>query len=128
MNYLLDTHAFLWWDTLDPQLSSIALQVLQNSANTIYVSMASLWEMQIKLQLGKLIFSVSLQEKIKLQMDNNGLRLLPIIPDHVYALQALPNLHRDPFDRMLIAQAVHENMTLISSDSQIAQYPIPILW
>jgi len=95
---------------------------------TLFLSYASIWELQIKLQLGKLTARRPLSQIIQEQTTLNGLRLLPILPDHIYALQSLPNLHGDPFDRMLIAQAMHENMTLISSDSQIAQYPIPILW
>ncbi len=128
MNCLLDTHAFLWWDGERSRLSSRVLVISATPNTTLFLSYASIWELQIKLQLGKLTARRPLSQIIQEQTTLNGLRLLPILPDHIYALQSLPNLHGDPFDRMLIAQAMHENMTLISSDSQIAQYPIPILW
>jgi PIN domain nuclease of toxin-antitoxin system len=90
--------------------------------------MASIWEIQIKVQLGKLKLSRPLQEVIQQQQQQNRLHLLPITLPHVLAVGSLPMHHRDPFDRMLIAQAQVENMTLISHDPVMSQYPITVIW
>jgi len=128
MNCLLDTHTFLWWDSSQTRLSKHAVELCQSSENTLFLSLASIWELQIKVLSGKLAIRLPLSVLVQEQVETNGLHLLPILPEHVYTLHKLPDLHRDPFDRMLIAQAMHERMVLISHDSLIAQYPIAVYW
>jgi PIN domain nuclease of toxin-antitoxin system len=128
MRVLLDTHTFIWWDEDHTQLSTKALAVCQDEGNTLLLSLVSVWEMQIKIQLGKLETTLSLEEKIKHQHETNDLEILPITLRHIFTLDKLPEHHRDPFDRLLIAQAIHENIPIISYDSQFAKYPIQLIW
>jgi PIN domain nuclease of toxin-antitoxin system len=125
---LFDTHTFIWWDDEHTQLSPTALAMCKDRDNTLLLSIVSIWEMQIKIQLGKLKFSVPLPEKIQHQQAANGLEILPITMQHVFSLDQLPDHHRDPFDRLLIAQSVHENIFLMSSDPLVAKYPVQIIW
>jgi PIN domain nuclease of toxin-antitoxin system len=124
MKLLFDTHAFIWWDTDPFKLSSRVLALCQDRANEVLLSVASVWEMQIKSQLGKLEFGTPLGELISRQQHMNGVRLLPVVLDHVLALQNLPAHHRDPFDRILIAQANAEKAVLVTNDLMIARYPV----
>lgn len=94
----------------------------------VFLSMASLWEIQIKNQLGKLELDLPLNELVDFQCLNNGLQILNIETAHIYQLEALPFHHKDPFDRLLLAQAQVENLQLVSADSAIAQYGIDVLW
>ena len=128
MKLLLDTHVFIWWDSEPARLSSQALALCQDRANTVLLSVASVWEMQIKLQLGKLKLSLPLAEVIESQERINNIEVLPIILAHVLALQNLPAHHKDPFDRLLIAQANAEGAVLISGDPILAKYPVKLLW
>ena len=128
MKVLLDTHAFIWWDSAPGMLSRTALELCQDPANTILLSVASAWEMQIKQQLGKLSLSLPLQTIIANQQEHNHLELLPVQFEHVLALDGLPNLHKDPFDRLLIAQANVEDATLISHDAMFSQYTVRVQW
>ncbi len=128
MNYLLDTHAFIWWDSEPEKLSTPVLEVCQNPSNQLFLSLASIWEMQIKSQLGKLSFNTALDELINEQVDNNSLLLLPVKPTHIYALSALPNKHKDPFDRLLISQAREEALILLSIDQKFEHYPVDVYW
>lgn len=125
---LFDTQAFLWADADQDKLSPRAKQILASTQTPVFLSIVSIWEVQIKVMLGKMTLRANIVDIVEDHLKAGSIKLLSVQLAHVRSLQALPNLHRDPFDRMLIAQAVHENMTLISSDSQIAQYPIPILW
>ena len=128
MKLLLDTHVFIWWDSEPARLSSQALALCQDRANTVLLSVASVWEMQIKLQLGKLKLSLPLAEVIESQERINNIEVLPIILAHVLALQNLPAHHKDLFDRLLIAQANVEGAVLISGDPILAKYPVKLLW
>lgn len=128
MKLLLDTHVFIWWDSEPARLSSQALALCQDRANTVLLSVASVWEMQIKLQLGKLKLSLPLAKVIESQERINNIEVLPIILAHVLALQNLPAHHKDPFDRLLIAQANVEGAVLISGDPILAKYPVKLLW
>ncbi len=127
MKLLLDTHIFIWWDSQPNKLSSSALTELHNSSNEIFLSVTSIWEMQIKSQLGKLILRQSLPQLIKDQEQVNGLRLLSVEANHVFALDGLPFHHKDPFDRLLIAQAGVENMTILSMDSVFPLYGVSLI-
>lgn len=127
MKLLLDTHAFIWWDSDPTQLSAPARAALQDPAATVFVSVVSVWEMQIKAQLGKLALRLPLVQIIT-QQQTNGLQVLPISLGHVLAVDALPKVHKDPFDRMLVAQAGVEGMELVSADSIFTHYPVKIIW
>ena len=127
MRILLDTHIFIWWNGDLALLSTQARALCENKENTLVLSLASIWEMQIKYQLGKLTFHQSLPEIIQSQQQNNGLELLTVTTEHIYALQDLPAHHRDPFDRILIAQANVEKMPLLTADSAFHQYTVKLL-
>jgi PIN domain nuclease of toxin-antitoxin system len=127
MKLLLDTHIFLWLNNDPEKLSALVLDSCENTGNEIYLSLVSLWEIQIKQQLGKLDCAPPLPVLVETQQRQNGLRLLPITLEHVYALANLPRHHNDPFDRLLIAQAIREGMNLVTADNTILQYPVATL-
>lgn len=128
MRLFLDTHAFVWLDVARKRLSTTAQQAIQNPDNTIYLSLVSIWEMQIKIQLGKLHLNASLVTTLASQQETNNLQILAIDISHVIALGNLPAHHHDPFDRLLIAQAQVENLTLVTDDAKIPLYEVPYLW
>lgn len=128
MKYLLDTHVFIWWDSEPNKLSQQVLAMCQNRNNVLLLSVASVWEMQIKIQLGKLKLNLPLGEIIKSQQVTNKIEVLSVKLEHVLALESLPLHHKDPFDRLLVAQAIVENAILMSNDSLFVQYPIELLW
>jgi PIN domain nuclease of toxin-antitoxin system len=113
---LLDTHTFLWLRFSPGKVSSTALSAYQDEANQVFLSHASVWEMQIKHQLGKLELDIDLAELLKEQCEQNLLQLLPVEIIHILGLSKLLFHHKDPFDRLLISQAAAENMSLVSSD------------
>lgn len=125
---LLDTHVFIWMDIAPTKLSSSVAAHLTDRSNTLLLSVVSVWEMQIKLQLGKLSLEQSLADMIESQQQTNHIEVLPIKLPHVLALEALPMHHKDPFDRLLTAQAIVEKATLISNDEVLAKYPVDVLW
>ncbi|MBW4643031.1 MAG: type II toxin-antitoxin system VapC family toxin [Goleter apudmare HA4340-LM2] len=128
MNFLLDTYTLIWW-SIDPiRLSQQVRNLLDDESNNLFLSIISVWEMQIKLQIGKFTLKMPLSELIKDQQETNDLQLLPIELTHIYALTNLPNHHRDPFDRLLIAQATVEQIPIVSIDSVFDNYPIQRLW
>jgi PIN domain nuclease of toxin-antitoxin system len=128
MRLLLDTHAFIWLDIAKSNLSPAVQQAIQNPQNVIFLSLTSVWEMQIKIQLGKLHLNASLPATIASQQQANAIQLLPIQLDHILELDNLPYHHHDPFDRLLIAQAQAENLILVTNDSKIQSYAISKLW
>jgi PIN domain nuclease of toxin-antitoxin system len=128
MKLLLDTHAFIWWIIQTSRLSATAFAAMQNPQNELLLSAISLWEIQLKIQLGRLRFNLPLPELVEEQQRLNGIQLLPIQPEHVYALSQLPFHHKDPFDRLLISQAITEQAALISSDAKFPTYPVQIIW
>ncbi len=128
MKLLLDTHAFIWWVSEPAKLSTRALSLCQDSDNQLYLSVASLWEIQIKSHLGKLRLSTPLPDIVAAQQEANGFLLLSIHASHAYALDELPALHNDPFDRMLVAQARSEGLHLITHDEIVRKYPVKIEW
>ena len=128
MKVLLDTHTFLWLESEPAQLSSTARQILANAQNVVLLSYVSLWEIQIKTALGKLQAELPFLERVALAQTKAHLTLLPITIDHLAALGSLPIHHRDPFDRLLIAQAIVENIPLISKDERVGAYPITVIW
>lgn len=128
MKYLLDTHTFIWWDSEPAKLSATVAAILQNRNHTILFSVASIWEMQIKLQLGKLNLQLPLASILASQIQNNQLELLPVSLEHVLALDQLPAVHKDPFDRLLATQSIVEQATLLSADRIFADYPVNARW
>jgi PIN domain nuclease of toxin-antitoxin system len=127
MRLLLDTHVFIWWADDPEKLSPAALAALEDEANELLLSVASVWEMQIKIQLGKLKLSLPLKELVKNQQETNNLTVSPVALPHVLALEALPFHHKDPFDRLLIAQSIEEGLTLVTADSQFSAYSVKLL-
>lgn len=128
MRLLLDTHAFLWWDRAPQRLSVRAREAIGGAESEVYVSVASVWEMQIKIGVGKLEMPRPLKHVILDQQQQNGFRILEVTLGHLWRLAELPRLHRDPFDRMLVAQARDEGMPLVSNDPEIVQYGVRTLW
>ena len=128
MKLLLDTHVFIWWDSEPARLSPRALALCQDRQNTLLLSVVSLWEMQIKLQLGKLKLALPLKEIVEGQRRTNNVEILPVTLEHVLGLENLPPYHKDPFDRLLVAQAIVEEAVLVSADPNIAKYPVQIVW
>ncbi len=128
MKFLLDTHVFIWWDSEPGKLSNRAFELCQAPENQLILSVASLWEIQIKSQLGKIKLNIPLAKLVEGQQNSNGLLLMPVNASHVYALGNLPSIHKDPFDRMIVAQARVESLCLISHDSTLKKYPVDIMW
>ena len=128
MKLLLDTHTFIWWDSDPNKLSTHVLSLCENPEHELVLSVASVWEMQIKQQLRKLELRVPLAELIHQQQAKNGIQLLSISIDHALALDHLPLHHKDPLDRMLIAQAYVEDLSLISGDPVFSKYAVNVVW
>jgi len=127
MKALMDTHTFIWWDSDLSRLSARALAVLQDPATLALLSVVSVWEILIKSQLGKLSLRLQLDQILAEQI-GNGLQILQVTLEHALGLEALPDVHKDPFDRLLIAQARVEGATLLSADAVFARYPVSVLW
>ncbi len=128
MKVLLDTHAFLWLITDDDRLSENARQTFLNTENSLFFSAASLWEICIKKSLGKISLKDGWFQTIQEEMEINTIRWLPIEMTHCAEVTELPFHHRDPFDRMLIAQAIVEDIQLLSRDSRLSDYAIELIW
>ena len=128
MRLLLDTHTFLWWIGDDPQLSETARQLIGNADNTLYLSAASGWEIAIKVRLGKLKLPSEVQGYVSAQIALNGIQVLPIEMTHALHVSTLPDYHRDPFDRILVAQSQVEQLPILTIDPLIAQYAVSTLW
>ena len=128
MRLLLDTHVFLWLADAPEKLTERALEACKNRRNPLYLSVVSAWEIQVKLQLGKLVLDDPLSELVREQQAVNGLRVLGVELSHVLELGALPALHGDPFDRLLIAQARVADLHLVTADRTVRRYPAQFLW
>ena len=124
MKLLLDTHAFLWFITNDPKLSATAKSAIADPNNEILVSPASYWETAIKISVGKYPLHAPFETFITQGIDGNGFKVLPIEPKHAAVLTNLPFHHRDPFDRVLVAQAKVEAIDIVSNDSALDAYGI----
>jgi len=128
MKVLLDTHALLWLVTGDDRLSETARQTFLNLEDKLFFSAASLWEICIKISLEKIALKSGWFQTIQDEMELNAVLWLPIEMPHCVEVAKLPFHHRDPFDRMLIAQAIVEDMQLLSRDSQLSAYAIKRIW
>ena len=128
MRMLLDTHAFLWFILDDPQLSSTARNLIADSANDVDVSPASYWEIAIKIKLGKYSLPFPYSPFIESQISANDFRILTIEPRHTSLLTTMPLHHKDPFDRLLVAQAQCDDIPIVSIDPQLDSYGVKRLW
>jgi len=128
MRVLIDTHVFIWWTSDVKKLSSRVCDLLLDPSTEAILSMVSIWEMQIKLSLGKLQFRTALSELVDDEINRNRIELLPLSLSHIYALSNLPHHHRDPFDRILIAQSMDEDLQILSIDEKFDAYGVKHLW
>ena len=128
MRLLLDTHALIWWLAGDRQLPVAAQNAITDEDNSVYVSAASAWEVTTKARLGKLPHALALAQDFARQIEREGFAPLAISVEHAERAGNLPGLHKDPFDRMLIAQAQAENLILVSNEAVFDQYGITRLW
>ncbi|OPY04723.1 MAG: PIN domain protein [Syntrophorhabdus sp. PtaB.Bin184] len=128
MRLILDTHAFLWWIVDGPQLSSRVRDVVKNPANELFLSVASAWEIAIKVNLGRLRLPDRPDRFIPGQLMKNAIEPLPVEMSHALYVSRLPAIHRDPFDRIIIAQSILEKMPVVTRDTDIAKYKIKTLW
>lgn len=128
MRLLLDTHAFLWFVDGSDELSHAARNLIEDPGNQRLLSVASLWEMAIKVSIGKLKLAVSFTELVEREIRGNAIELLAIRPGHLDELAKLPFHHRDPFDRMIVAQGLTEDIPIISRDKAFESYSAKVLW
>ncbi|PCI43011.1 MAG: PIN domain nuclease [Proteobacteria bacterium] len=128
MRLLLDTHTLIWMASLDDKLSEKAKSLILDTDNELFLSVASIWEMSIKASLGKLILQQPIEQIINQQVQTNGLQLINIESAHALAVASLPWHHRDPFDRLIMAQSQLENLTILGCDTAMDAYDIKRLW
>jgi PIN domain nuclease of toxin-antitoxin system len=128
MRALLDTHAFLWWIENDPRLSTRAREIIADDGNDIILSAVSAWEIAIKASLGRFAMRGDLAAFVNSHVTANGFEVLPLLIDHALRVASLPDHHRDPFDRALVAQAQVEDVALLSADRAISRYAVKVLW
>ena len=128
MRYLLDTHTFIWLDGEPNRLSSAVTSLIADKTHTIMLSYVSVLEIQIKINVGKMSMPVPLAQRVQQHLDMNQTTLLPITLDHIYRMSELPLYHNDPFDRLLIAQAIEEGVPILSRDPQFSRYLVTVIW
>ena len=126
MRLLLDTHAFLWYITDDPRLTAAAADAIREESNEVFLSVVSMWEALAKHQLGKLPLASPADEYLRLRREEHGIESLPFDEPSLSHLLRLPLHHRDPFDRMLICQALQHGLQVVTSDAQFANYPVSV--
>ena len=127
MNYLLDTHTLIWFLNGDKSLSTKACKAIESDIAINFVSIASLWEIAIKVSLDRLSLNVPF-DQLRFELDKNNFQLLPITFNDTVILSSLAFNHRDPFDRLIISQAIANDFTLISKDKEFSAYKIKLLW
>jgi PIN domain nuclease of toxin-antitoxin system len=128
MRLLLDTHAFLWFIQGNPALTTPARTAIEDRNNDRFLSIASLWEISIKISIGKLNIQMTFTELVEREIYGNEIALLNIFPQHLEELAKLPFHHKDPFDRLIIAQSIIEAMSMVTGDKAFSNYPTNILW
>ncbi len=128
MRVLFDTHAFLWIISNDPQLSPSARDTFSRQENEIILSVASVWEILLKAATGKFPFPQPVGRFLRTELRKTSVTVLPILLQHVLRLEDLPPHHRDPFDRIILAQAIEEDLPIMSADSKFRLYPVEVLW
>ena len=128
MNLLLDSHSFVWWRDEPRKLSRTAFAEISNSSNNVFLSVVTVWELQIKIVLNKFTIKGGLENAVKHEQQNNGFQILPVQLAYALYLENLPPHHKDLFDRLLISQATVEKMTLVTADAEFAKYQVNLLW
>jgi PIN domain nuclease of toxin-antitoxin system len=128
MKVLVDTHTFLWDLLSDHRSSRLAKQILKSDEHELFFSLVSLWEFAIKIKTGKLNALGPSVAYLRDEMENYSMQLLPIRYEHILALESLPVHHSDPFDRLLIAQAITESLPILTHDKLFTQYPVKVIW
>ncbi len=128
MKYLFDTQALLWITIGDEKLSNIAKQIFLNPNNEIFISIASIWEITIKVSLKKLNIGSSVRDFVQTHIKGNDVKILNMELDHIFELEYLPFHHRDPFDRFLISQSIVNKIPIISSDKLFDLYSVKRIW
>lgn len=127
MIYLLDTHTFIWFIEGDSSLPESVRKSITDPSSKNFISIASIWEIAIKINVGKLILQTPFPQ-IEKKINENDFQILPVSFGHTQVLTTLPHFHKDPFDRMIIAQSITEDLTVISKDKNFSLYPIKLLW
>lgn len=128
MKLLLDTHTFIWWRDSPEKLSSTAYDEISTLENNVYISTVVVWEIQIKRALRKIEIKESLEHLIEVERNANGFHLLAVDLNHALNIENLKRIHGDPFDRMLISQAMVEDMTIVTADRAFTDYDVKLLW
>lgn len=128
MKALLDTHVFLWWIMNDPHLPQPVREIIADGTNELFLSSASCWEIAVKAHIGRITLPAKPDVFIPDQMAINAIHGLPIHPSHALHVFNLPLLHRDPFDRIIVAQSQLEKLTVITSDTLISRYKVETIW
>ena len=128
MKLLLDTHSFVWWRDDSTKLSTTAFNAISDADNEVFISVIAAWELEIKIALNKFQLKSTLENAIREEQDTNRFRVLPVHLAHVFELGRLPLVHRDPFDRLLIAQAIVEDLTIVTADRNFSDYDVKVLW
>ncbi len=127
MNYLLDTHTIIWFLNGDDKLSIKSKEIIENQENFKFVSIATVWEIAIKISLDKFKFDKGFKKFLDL-IEDNGFEIIPISFDHALTVSTLKFIHRDPFDRLIISQALTDNLTIITKDEYIEKYDVKTTW
>lgn len=127
MNYFLDTHALIWFLNGDDKLSKKSKELIENQINSKFISIATIWGIAIKISLGKFEFKQGFMNFIDLIYEN-GFEIIPISIEHTLKVSTLEFIHRDPFDRLIIAQAITDNLTIITKDEHIEKYEVKTVW
>jgi PIN domain nuclease of toxin-antitoxin system len=128
MRALLDTHTFLWWNMDDPQLSAAARAFIADGSNELFLSAASAWEIAIKTARGKLTLPEPPEKYVASRLALHRFQPLPVQLSHALRVYDLPELHRDPFDRLLIVQSQMEGMPILTADENLRRYAVELLW
>lgn len=128
MKLILDTHAFLWWAGEPERLSARVVEACEDRGNDLLLSVISILEIRLKLDAGKLEIDLPLEDMVRAHERADRLTLLPVLASHVYAMRELPRIHRDPFDRLLVAQVVVEEASIATSDEEVGRYPVKVFW
>ncbi len=128
MNVLLDSHVFIWQDTDATRITPKVMSIMTDPANRVLFSVASIWEIAVKIQIGKLRLTDTLEIVLAQQQAKNRFAIISITAAHALRVGQLPSIHKDPFDRMLVAQALVENATILTDDKLVRQYPVSTDW
>ena len=128
MKFLLDSHVFVWMRQEPHRIGVDAISEMLLTSSELFLSLATIWELQIKTDLGKFTFGSPLDAVVEDEIQVNSLVLLPVEQTHIYNLANLPKIHGDPFDRLLISQAIVEDLTIVTADRHFSSYPVKVLW